>query len=277
VAWQQRGKQHLVAGGQPTEIRLSGGFVNEIYLVGHTVHRTAGPWTPAVHSLLRHLEQAGFEGVPRARGVDEQGREVLTYLPGRTPEWSRWPDVLVHGNGVEQLGGFLRRYHDTVAGFRPAPDAVWRNPLAPPTGEIVRHGDFSPFNSVWRDDGQLAGVIDWDFAQPGDALADLAYLARYAVPFARASQLASYGLPPRLPRAERLQRLCAAYGEVTPRQVLMELIVLVKQEISDTAILGARGIHPWSSFLADGNIGIWRAELTWLEQYGHTLLTNSYS
>jgi hypothetical protein len=271
----EEGKHHPVAGDRPTEIRLSGGFVNEIYLVGSTVHRTAGPWTPAVHSLLRYLEQAGFEGVPQVRGFDEHGREVLTYLPGRTPEWSRWPDVLVHGNGVEQLGGFLRRYHNAIAGFRPAPEAVWRNPLAPRSGAIVRHGDFSPFNSVWRDDGQLAGIIDWDFAQPGEPLTDLAYLARYAVPLAPASQLASYGLPLRLPRAQRLRRLCAAYGEVAPGQILRELIVLVKQEISDTAILGARGIHPWNSFLADGNIGIWRAELTWLKQCGHTLLANT--
>jgi hypothetical protein len=266
-----------VAGDRPTEIRLSGGFVNEIYLVGDTVRRTAGPWTPAVHSLLRYLEQAGFEGVPRVRGFDEQGRERLSYLPGRTPEWSRWPDVLVHGDGVQQLGRFLRRYHDTIGTFRPPPDAVWRNPLAPHTGEVVRHGDFSPFNSVWLDNGQLAGIIDWDFAQPGDALTDLAYLARYAVPVAPAIRLASYGLPPWLPRAQRLERLCGAYGDVTPALVLKELIALIKREISDTVTLGARRLHPWKSFVADGNIDIWQAELTWLKDYGHTLLTDGHS
>lgn len=251
---------------------MSGGFVNEIHLVGDTIRRTAGPWTPAVHSLLRFLEQVGFGGVPRVLGFDERGREVLSYLSGRTPEWDRWPDVLIHGDGLEQLGAYLRRYHDTVVDFRPPPDAVWRNPLAPKSGEIVRHGDFSPFNSVWRDDGRLVGVIDWDFCQPGDALTDLAYLARYAVPFAPADQLASYGLPFDLPRAHRLERLCAAYGGVTPRQVLNELITLVEQELNDTAVLGARGIHPWTGFVTDGNIAIWRAELGWLEEYGHTLL-----
>ena len=261
-----------VAGDRPAEIRLSGGFVNEIYLVGDTVRRTAGPWTPAVHSLLLYLEHAGFAGVPRVLGFDEQGREVLSHLPGRTPEWNRWPDVLVRGDGVEQLGRFLRRYHDAVAGFAPAPDAVWRNPLAPHTGEVVRHGDFSPFNSVWRGDGRLAGIIDWDFAQPGAALTDLAYLARYVVPVAPASQLASYGLPAWLPRSRRLERLCAAYGDVTPPRVIEELIAAIKREISDTAVLGARGIHPWKSFVADGNIGIWQEELTWLEERGHTLL-----
>ncbi len=60
----------------------------------------------------------------------------------------------------------MRRYHDAVRSFVPPADAVWRNPLARELtdAEIVRHGDFSPFNTVWQD-GQLIGVIDWDFAR----------------------------------------------------------------------------------------------------------------
>ena len=49
--------------------------------VGDTVRRRAGPWTPAVHALLRYLEAAGFEA-PRVRGIDERGREILGYIPG---------------------------------------------------------------------------------------------------------------------------------------------------------------------------------------------------
>jgi hypothetical protein len=259
------------------EVELTGGFVNKIHRVGDTVRRSAGPWTPAVHSLLRYLEQAGLDGVPRVCGIDERGREVLTHLPGRTPEWAHWPAVLVDGDGLEQLGAFLRRYHDTVAAFRPPANAVWRNPRAPRLGEVVRHGDFSPFNSVWREDGRLVGIIDWDFAQPGDALTDLAYLARYVVPCAPASGLANFGLPADLPRVQRLERLCAAYGGVTPRQVLNELIATVAREISDTAVLGGQGLHPWDRFVADGNLGIWQAELTWLRGSGQSLLPDCHS
>ena len=57
--------------------------------IGDTVRRPVGRWTPAVHSLLRHLEKVGFEGAPRVLGIDEKGREVLTYLPSDpTPSWS---------------------------------------------------------------------------------------------------------------------------------------------------------------------------------------------
>ncbi len=53
--------------------------------VGGTVRRSTGPWTPAVHALLRHLERAGFEGAPRVLGFDVQRREVLTFVPGHVP------------------------------------------------------------------------------------------------------------------------------------------------------------------------------------------------
>ncbi|HEY7202345.1 MAG TPA: aminoglycoside phosphotransferase family protein, partial [Candidatus Dormibacteraeota bacterium] len=174
------------------ESRLAGGFVNEVVRVGATVRRTAGPWTPAVHALLRHLERAGFAEAPRALGVDDRGREVLGFIEGETPGWTGWPDVLREGDGLAQLGALLRRYHEAVRGFRPPEGARWRNPLAPAVGEVVRHGDFAPFNTVWRGH-RLVGVIDWDFAQPGPAISDLAYLAWYAVPLAGDRRVREYG------------------------------------------------------------------------------------
>src|SRR5689334_2899089 len=59
---------------------------------GDTVLRPAGPWTPAVHALLIHLENAGFTGSPRVigNGYDGHGREVLTYIPGDTVDPHAW-------------------------------------------------------------------------------------------------------------------------------------------------------------------------------------------
>ena len=50
--------------------------------MGDTVRRATGPWTPAVHALLRHLETAGFEAAPCVLGVDDDGREVLSFIEG---------------------------------------------------------------------------------------------------------------------------------------------------------------------------------------------------
>jgi hypothetical protein len=74
---------------------LSGGGLTGAKRVGSTVHRATGPWTPAVHALLRHLERVGFEA-PRVIGIDEEGREVLTFVAGRAsirtrPEFGTTP------------------------------------------------------------------------------------------------------------------------------------------------------------------------------------------
>ena len=65
--------------------------------VGNTVRRSIGPWTPAVHALLRHLERVGFNGAPRVLDIDAQGREVLTYMPGNVPRGARAPTSLPTG------------------------------------------------------------------------------------------------------------------------------------------------------------------------------------
>ena len=57
--------------------RMTSGIVRR----GDRVLRPAGPWSPAVHEYLRHLEGAGFEGSPRVLGV-EGTSEVLSYTDG---------------------------------------------------------------------------------------------------------------------------------------------------------------------------------------------------
>jgi hypothetical protein len=66
-------EEQVLAGGK------SGGAVR----IGNTVRRQVGPWTPAVHALLHHLEDVGFTGAPRALGIDRHGREILSFLAGR--------------------------------------------------------------------------------------------------------------------------------------------------------------------------------------------------
>ena len=77
-----------------SEETLPGGLTDGAVRIGGVVHKRSSPWTPTVHALLRHLEYADVDGVPRALGFDEQGRQMLTYLPGdtvgdRTP-WPAW-------------------------------------------------------------------------------------------------------------------------------------------------------------------------------------------
>lgn len=114
------------------EERLPGGNAGGAVLVDGTVRRTTGAWTPAVHALLRHLEARGFDGAPRVLGIDEQGREVLTFLPGMTVGFARpWPAWVHSDEALVQVGTWLHHYHDAVADFVPPPQARWRTSPRP--------------------------------------------------------------------------------------------------------------------------------------------------
>jgi hypothetical protein len=69
--------------------------------IGDTVRRPAMPWTPAVHGLLRYLEDVGYPHAPRVLGFDERGREVLTWIEGESGP-AGWGKVVDDRGVVEQ-------------------------------------------------------------------------------------------------------------------------------------------------------------------------------
>jgi hypothetical protein len=91
-----------------------------------------------VHGLLRHLEAAGFPGAPRVLGLDEQGREVLTYLKGEVPVYPTGPELWSDAV-LEQIARLLRRLHDATVGLD-LPDSGWREGAAAPEGgKVICH------------------------------------------------------------------------------------------------------------------------------------------
>ncbi len=156
----------------PEETPL-GGNLNDAVRIGDTVHRSAGPWTPAVHALLRYLERAGFPA-PRVIGTDAQGREVLRFIEGEADPGGDHPvaDHFMADDRVTEAGRLLRRYHDIAAQFRPPPNARWRL-VAPTAYEVICHNDWSPWNALLRG-GRLEVMLDWDLAGPGTRLWDVA-------------------------------------------------------------------------------------------------------
>ena len=59
-----------------------GRITNGVVRVGDEVRRPVGRHSGFVHRVLGALERAGFDGAPRFLGMDERGRERLSYLPG---------------------------------------------------------------------------------------------------------------------------------------------------------------------------------------------------
>jgi hypothetical protein len=196
-----------------TERSLPGGRHVGGVRIGDAVHRAAHLWTPAVHSVLRYLDEVGFDGAPRVLGFDERGREVLTFLPGRTiggrHPWPAWPHS---DSALRQVGTWMRRLHDATASFVPADDAAWFAGQRWRPGLIIGHHDASPYNAVWDDDGGLVGFVDWDTAGPSSRELDLAYTALTWVPLHARRVVAAQGFTAFDDRSRRLRLLLDAYA-----------------------------------------------------------------
>lgn len=236
------------------EQRLAGGRNHGAVRAGQTVRRTAGLQTPAVQALLRHLEAAGFAGAPRALGLDEQGREVLSFLEGETVGDARpWP-AWAHGDAaLVSAGRWLRDFHAASRSFGPPPDPHWfggRDELRP--GELIGHGDAAPYNAVWGGTG-LVGLIDWDLAHPMLPLQDLAFVALMWVPLTARDVAASDGFPADVDRERRLRLLLEAYGWTgTEAEVLAAVRQRALEHAAGLRAAADAGYGPAVELVAEG-------------------------
>jgi hypothetical protein len=168
--------------GDRVEVPLDGGFTNAglVARVGDTVRRPQRSTSAATHALLEHLERVGFEGAPRFLGVDDRGREVLSYIPGRAvippyPDWALTDDALV------SVARLVRGYHDAVKSFDAGGHAWPRSVPARFRGDIISHNDPNLDNVIFSA-GRAVALIDFDLASPGSAVWDVACAARLWAP-----------------------------------------------------------------------------------------------
>jgi Ser/Thr protein kinase RdoA (MazF antagonist) len=231
-----------------TEIPLSGGNTSAgVVRVGQTVRRPAGPWTPAVHAFLTHLHDVGFAGAPRPLGIDEQGREVLTFVPGKVA----WPDHFSRP-GLVRAAWLIRDFHDASAEFTPPADAQWRVIIPANGTEIIAHHDLAPWNLVI---GDSWAFIDWDTAAPGTRLWDLAYALHGFIPLSADPALQ------RDDAAQRMRTFVDAYGlDAAQRQELAGLLAPRTRSMYDLlATQAAAGTQPWTQMRQDGHGDTWLA------------------
>src|SRR3954451_1516477 len=164
------------------EVLLGGGLTNagRVSRVGHTVRRPWRPTSSATWALLDHLERVGFDGAPRFLGVDDRGREQLSFIPGKAAiepyqHWALTDDALV---SVAEL---LRRYHDAAASFDAAGHS-WPEFVPAEFREgLISHNDPNLDNIIFSE-GVAVGLIDFDLASPGSAVWDVACAARLWAP-----------------------------------------------------------------------------------------------
>jgi aminoglycoside phosphotransferase (APT) family kinase protein len=160
-----------------------------------------------VHALLRHYEAVGFDGAPRALGLDDDGREIVGYVEGDVPGTGPTP---ADDATLFEVGRLVRTMHDAQRDFVPPANAEWQTlPGAIPGSEVIAHNDALGTNVVFRD-GKPVALIDWEFAAPGPRIADVAAAAGWWAPLGAHREPDRYGLPTDR-RSERLRALADGY------------------------------------------------------------------
>jgi phosphotransferase family enzyme len=191
------------------EQRLPGGFVTAVVRVGDTVRRQPSADAEFVHALLGWFEVRGWSGAPRFLGIDELGREVLSFVDGHVAWAPAQAPSVTSDAGLALVAVLVREFHDLTAG----------TPLAA-GAEVVCHNDLSPKNTVYRDGGtgQIpVAFIDWDIAAPGRRIHDVAHVCwQYLALGPDVADTADAG--------RRMRLICDAY-RLADRSDLLETIL----------------------------------------------------
>jgi hypothetical protein len=187
-----------------------------------TVRRPLHRNSEFVHAVLRHLEAVGFTGAPRLLGVDEAGREVLSFIEGQVhvAEPER-PEPRLSDAQLASAARLIRRFHDATAGSELAGGE-----------EVVCHGDLGPHKTVFDGD-EAVGLIDWDDGvAPGGRLDDLTHAVWCFV------DVGEHGGPVE-EQGRRVRLMCDAYGWDEPALVIDEIAALLRRARDRHAAAGS--------------------------------------
>jgi len=176
--------------------------------IGGTVRRPATAATPIIAELLPYLEECGFGASPRFLGVDVQGWETLSWVPGVVVAdeavWSLDLDALTH------LGAVLRRLHDRTAHWRPQRTSLTTRGSSH-ADIVVIHGDVAPRNTVWRA-GCIEALIDWEYVCLAPRWWEVAHAVWQFAPYWADEDLVARAWPCRPDRLARATALLRGYG-----------------------------------------------------------------
>ena len=257
---------------EPKKEILTGGSMNQTEKIGNIVHKTS-KGHPIVREYLLYLEKAGMQNVPRFLGLDEQGREMFSYLPGKTMgrDFDHTHPCLTSDDTIADAARFLRKLHDVSVGF--LPEAIkrdWINPYFPNgIHETICHGDTGIWNFVFVDD-RIAGLIDFEQAYPGTRVWDLtSTLFCTALP-------SCYGYEPSKHAANakrRIKLFFDAYGMDRPADIIELTAQRIQIDfIDDTLKRAAAGDKECIKMLDGAHLEHYNNIVAHLRTHGHEWL-----
>lgn len=238
---------------------------HRVLIDGDRVRRPAGWWTPTVHAFLRHLRDVGFDRAPRPLALAD-GWETLALIPGDSGAdgWGR----VVSAAGLRAFATLLRDFHEATRGFRPPPDAAWALDYGP--GDVICHGDFGPWNAVWDGDTPV-GLVDFDYAGPGDRLLDVAYALEFTAPFRSDHEAMTHMRHPVPPdRPNRIEIFAEAYGMTSTAGLVDAVAARQRLTITHVAQLAHKGLRLQTQWVAEGYLAELAGRAEWTE--GHRSL-----
>ena len=230
---------------------LTGGTLNEVARHNDVIRRGRNAHSVATVQLLNWLEVQAMPQVPRVVAHTES-HLYLRYLEGEAV-LRPWPLEVKRNAWAEQLGAWLRTYHDKVQGFKLCEGAAFiRGPQQAESGMVVCHGDLGPWNFL-QIDGTLTGVVDWDLAHFGSPLDDLASLALDAVPLRKSMDSTMGECASREMLRSRLEALLTSYGtSMTVARFLEHVVDYLDRLAIETRSAAAQGIAPFTQFVKRG-------------------------
>ncbi|MCO7025214.1 aminoglycoside phosphotransferase family protein [Vibrio paracholerae] len=174
-------RRALVAQGGIVE-ELSGGRESAIYRDGEVVYRPLQPWSSTIHLILKHLERAKVDEIPRFLGVN-QNQEILSFVAGNTYNYPL-VGAIATNDALMSAGKLLRKIHDSTASLLEQLDVNAHRWMLDPREpfEVICHGDFTPYNVALLEN-TVVGVFDFDTAHPAPRIWDLAYSVYCWSPF----------------------------------------------------------------------------------------------
>ena len=253
------------------EERLTGGNISNVYRLGDTVRRELKPDSTKIHKLLKHLENNGFSYAPKFLGIDEKGREILSFIEGEAGNdplkkymWS--DDVL------REIAKMLRLYHDAVSDFPLSND--W-TPIdnTPQKMEVLCHNDFARYNIIFNGEKPI-GIIDFDVAGPGPRLWDIAYTLYTCVPLSRfyISETGEEVYYDPLHDANRIKQRVSLFFESYGKEMgedYLEMVLLRLEGLCKTIIRKAsEGDIAFSNMVDEGHLQHYQKDIKFISKHG---------
>jgi len=203
------------------ELKLTGGkSTYEVIKIGNTVRRTIGPHSSFVHKLLLLLTENAFSSAPQFVGIDDKGREILTYIEGTVPTELKY----YNDTQLTTAAKLIKNFHQATLGSKLANSF-----------EIVCHNDLTPCNTVFVNDLPIA-LIDFDAAAPGTRLRDLGYAIW------QWCDLGNEEISIKS-QARRIKIFLTSYGEIELKRLVPNILERQKELINFCALASTPNPH----------------------------------